>query len=183
MNDLIIVGGSPFVNTVDLRKLDYTKYDVLAINKQPYGIPVNYLLGVDEINPTTAPKTERILRVNGWKFNRNNHWDLKNKELCYVCYSSSCACLFAYLKGYKNVYLIGVDLKEDNKPFVHWHGVVNERIAEANSIKPEKAFIYNIAKEINIYQCNKEVLSEWELPYFNVKDLLTKDNTKDLATC
>ena len=82
MNDLIIVGGSPFVNTVDLRKLDYTKYDVLAINKQPYGIPVKYLLGVDDINPTTAPKTERILCVNGWQFNRNNHWDLKNKELC-----------------------------------------------------------------------------------------------------
>lgn len=49
MNDLIIVGGSPFVNTVDLHNLDYTKYDVLAINKQPYGIPVKYLLGVDEI--------------------------------------------------------------------------------------------------------------------------------------
>lgn len=174
MDNLIIIGGSPFVNTIDLCKLDYTKYDILAINVQPTGIPVKYLLGVDEINPMSAPKTTRILQTDGWKFNTNEYYNLENKELCFKYYSSSCAVLFAWLKGYKNVYLLGVDLIEDTKPFHHWHGKINTKSVCIDTLKLEKQYIYSFLKYINIYQSNPEVINQWNLPYFDVKDLLTK---------
>ena len=86
-------------------------------------------------------------------------------------YTCSSAVNFAYLHGYKNVYLIGVDLKEDNKPFNHWHGVQNIKEVPVTCAKQAKEYIYKYKKYMNIYQVNPEVMAIWTLPYCPVDRL------------
>ena len=141
--DIIIVGGSKFVNEVNFKKIDFDKYDILCINRPILDVPVKYLCCHDTdfravhtqkevqsmlkqgLNPVfTAPKTEFIHETTGWKWKMDiiSHED---KLLGFCMYSCSSAINFAYLRGYKNVYFVGVDLEENNKPFTHWHGVTN----------------------------------------------------------
>ena len=72
MKELLIIGGSPFVNKVNLTALDFNYYDVLGINNPPLNIPCHYVLGVDDIHPVTAPKTELITKSNGYKLQFNS---------------------------------------------------------------------------------------------------------------
>jgi len=191
MKDLILIGGSCFVNEVDLKHINFNKYDIMAINRPPIGIPCHILIAHDTdfrqchtqqevakikkqgLNPVfTAPKTEFIHETTGWnwKFDYISH-DINEKCLGFCIYTCSSAINFAYLKGYKNVYLIGVDLAEDNKPFSHWHGVTNTLEVPITSAKQVKEYIYQYKKWINIFQCNESVKDIWEIPYCNINHL------------
>lgn len=187
MENLIIVGGSPFVSTVDLKCIDTDRFDVLAINRQPLDIKTRYLIAHDTdfrpchsqedvanikkqgLNPVfLAPKTEFIHETTGWKwkFDIISHED---KLLGFCLYTCSSALNFAYLRGYKNVYFIGVDLEENNKPFTHWHGVTNVLPVPDACAKQAKAYLYRYKKLLNMYQCNPNV--KWDIPYCPI-DLL-----------
>jgi hypothetical protein len=181
--DLIICGGSPFLNTVDLPRIDTERFDVLAINRQPFNIRTKDLLAHDQdfrschsqeevkqvneqgLNPVfIAPKTEFIHETTGWKWKPDiiSHED---KLLGFCMYSCSSALNFAYLKGYKNVYFVGVDLAEDNKPFSHWHGVTNHNIVSSSSARHVKEYLYKYKKWLNIYQTNPSVKDQWQCDY------------------
>ena len=187
--DLIIFGGSPFVNTVDLKNIDTNNFDVLAINRPPLNIPVHYLLAHDPdfravhtqkevkeileqgLNPVfLAPKTEFIHETTGWKW-KNDIISQEDKLLGFCIYSCSSALNFAYLKGYKNVYFVGVDLEENNKPFTHWHGVTNHTQVSSACARRVKEYLYRYKKYLNIYQCNPKVKNEWKVEYCNIEKL------------
>ena len=191
--DLIVVGGSPFVNTVKFKHIDFDKYDILCINRPILNAPVKYLCCYDDdfrachtqeevqnilkqgLNPVfIAPKTEFIHKSTGWQFKRGgdyiNH-NKENKTLGFWLYTCSSAINFAYLREYKNVYLVGIDLKEDNQPFNHWHGVKNIKEVPVHCAKMAKEYIYLYKKYMNIYQCNSEISNEWQIPYMPITKL------------
>ena len=182
-DSILIIGGSPFVSTIDLPRIDTDKFDVLAINRQPLNIKTRYLIAHDKdfravhsqkevqsvlkqgLNPVfLVPKTEFIHETTGWKWK----FDIisnEDKLVGFCLYTCSSAVNFAYLRGYKNIYLIGVDLAEDNKPFTHWHGVTNTLPVPDSCAKRAKEYIYRYKKWLNIYQCNPSVASEWQVEY------------------
>lgn len=183
------MGGSPFLNTVDLKRIDTDRFDVLAINRQPLDIKTKYLIAHDQdfrachtqeevtnikkqgLNPVfIAPKTEFIHETTGWKwkFDIISHED---KLLGFCLYTCSSAVNFAYLKGYKNVYFIGVDLEENNQPFTHWHGVTNIITVPDVCAKQCKEYMYRYKKWLNLYQCNEKVKDQWQCDYYPI-DLL-----------
>ena len=185
--DLIIFGGSPFVNTIDLSRINTNHFDILCINRPILNVPVHYLIAYDDdfrachnqqevksilaqhLNPVLiAPKTEFIHKSTGWQFKRGgdyiNH-NKQNKIVGFWLYTCSSAVNFAYLREYKNVYLVGIDLKEDNQPFNHWHGIKNIKEVPVHCAKMAKEYIYLYKKYINIYQCNPEVKDIWDIPY------------------
>lgn len=191
-NSILIVGGSPFVNEVDFKKINFDKYDILCINRPIHNAPVKYLCCHDYdfravhtqedvtkmlkqgLNPVfTAPKTEFIHETTGWKwkFDYISH-SLNEKCLGFCLYTCSSALNYAYLKGYKNIYFIGVDLKEDNKPFTHWHGVTNTIDVPTTCAKQAKEYLYQYKKWVNIFQTNPKVKDQWECEYYPIEKLL-----------
>ena len=188
-DNIIIFGGSPFVATIDKSRIDLDHFDILAINRPPTNIPVHYLVAYDDdfrvchsqnevkqikeqgLNPVfIAPKTEFIHTSTGWKFTRNII-SKNDKELGFCLYTCSSAVNFAYLRGYKNVYLIGVDLEENNKPFTHWHGITNIKEVPVHCAKMAKEYLYRYKKMLNLYQVNPKVAKDWNIPYCPI-DLL-----------
>ena len=189
MNDLIIVGGSKFINEVDLKRINFKQYDILCINRPVLDVPVKYLLAHDQdfravhtqsdvqktlkqgLNPVfTAPKTEFIHETTGWKWK----FDIISHEenlLGFCLYSCSSAVNFAYLKGYKNIYFIGVDLEENNQPFTHWHGVTNHTQVSDACARHCKDYMYQYKKWLNMYQCNPKIKNEWKCEYYPVEKL------------
>lgn len=191
MKEFLIIGGSPFVNTVDLKRIDLNRFDILCINRPVHNIPVHYLIAHDQdfravhtqeevkqikeqgLNPVfIAPKTEFIHSTTGWKskYNIINH-NINEKQLGFCLYTCSSALNFAYLKGYKNIYLVGIDLEENNKPFSHWHGVTNTKEVPISCAKQAKEYLYRYKKYLNLYQCNPNVSKDWDIPYYPIDQL------------
>ena len=190
-DNIIIIGGAKFVNDVDLKRIDFDKYDIMAINRPPVGIPCHILIAHDAdfravhtqkevqetlkkgLNPVfIAPKTEFIHETTGWEWKFDYINTDKNKKLVGFClYTCSSAVNFALLRGYENVYLVGVDLAEDNKPFTHWHGVTNLISVPTTCAKQAKEYIYRYKRWLNIYQCNPDVAPIWEVPYCPIDQL------------
>lgn len=186
-DSIIIIGGSPFVNTINLSHIDTERFDVLAINRQPLNIKTKFLVAHDVdfravhsqkevqtvlkqgLNPVfIAPKTEFIHETTGWKWK----FDIisnEDKLLGFCLYTCSSALNFAYLRGYKNVYFVGVDLEENNKPFSHWHGVTNVLPVPDTCARQAKEYLYRYKKLLNMYQCNPNV--KWDIPYCPIEKL------------
>lgn len=191
MKELIIIGGSPFVNTVELPRINTDCFDILAINRQPLNIATKYLISHDSdfrachtqeevkqikqqsLNPVfIAPKTEFIHKTTGWTYKYNEiNLNKNEKWLGFCLYTCSSAVNFAYLKGYENVYLIGIDLEENNKPFTHWHGITNTINVAPSSAKQAKEYLYRYKKLLNMYQVNPKVAKNWEIPYCRIERL------------
>ena len=188
-DSIIIFGGSPFVATIDKSRIDLDRFDILCINRPIHNLPVHYLVAYDDgftachtqeevkialannLNPVfLAPKTEFIHKSSGWTF-KKDYISHEDKTLGFCMYTCSSAVNFAYLRGYKNVYFIGVDLKEDNKPFSHWHGVTNIKPVDISSTRQCKNYMYQYKKWLNMYQVNKEVMNVWDIPYCEVERL------------
>jgi len=188
-DSIIIFGGSNFIHEVDLKRIDLNRFDILCINRPVHNIPVHYLICHDTdfrqahsqndvqkilkqgLNPVfLAPKTEFIHETTGWKWK----FDIisnEDKLLGFCLYTCSSALNFAYLRGYKNVYFIGVDLEENNKPFSHWHGVTNILPVPDTCARQAKEYLYRYKKLLNMYQCNPSVSKDWDIPYCPI-DLL-----------
>lgn len=175
MRKLLILGRSPFINKIDLSKIDYNKFDVCCINYPIFDIRVHYVVSVDSwTKPILAPKTEWISSNTGWDFiksyERKTH---EEKRLSWACFSSSAAVSFAFLRGYKEVYLVGVDLKENNEPMKHYDGTENVFKTKASVCKKEKEYIAWYKDKIKIYQTNPDVKDEWDIPFMPISKLFS----------
>lgn len=157
MKDLIIFGRSPFINKVPLEKINYDLFDVCCINYPIPNIKVHYVVSADDtVKPILAPKTEWVSKHTGWNIIKTEKIIQEIGTLSWRIYSSSLAVNFAILRGYKNIYLCGVDLIEDDKPFTHYDGILNKRPARASGCREEKEYIIELGKKfgVNLYQMN-----------------------------
>ena len=159
MKEIIIFGRSPFINELKLENIDYNRFDVCCINYPIPNIRVHYLVSADwHVKPVLAPKTEWISVNNGWNFAKTDKIIQEQNLLSWCVYSSSLAVNFAISRGYKTIYLGGIDLFEINKPFIHYDGIKNKKINTSVGCKDEKEYIKKLASQfdVKIYQLNPE---------------------------
>lgn len=160
MRDLIIFGRSPFINQLKLENIDYNKFDVCCINYPIPNIKVHYLCSADvNVKPMVAPRTEWISSNTGWDLHKTEDEIIQEIGVLSWCiYSSSLAVNFGISRGYKTIYLGGVDLIENDLPFEHYDGIKNIRPARASGVKKEKEYIKKLAEkfDVKIYQLNPE---------------------------
>lgn len=162
MKELIILGRSPFINDLKLQNIDYNRFDVCCINYPIPDIRVHYLVSADrEVKPILAPKTEWISSNTGWNLQKTDRIIQTQGILSWCIYSSSLAVNFGISRGYKRIYLGGVDLLENDKPFVHYDGVINKRVASISAAKKEKEYLKQLAEHFNVelYQLNPK--ADW----------------------
>ena len=162
MKELIIFGRSPFINELDLTKIDYDRFDVCCINYPIPNIKVHYVVSADAwTKPILAPKTEWISENTGWEFKKTDRIIQKEGCLSWRIFSSSLAVNFAILRGYKKIYIAGVDLIEDDKPFIHYDGVVNNRKASVSGCRMEKEYIIELMNTYNVELFQVNPKAKW----------------------
>jgi hypothetical protein len=162
MKELIILGRSPFINDLKLQNIDYNRFNVCCINYPIPNIRVHYLVSADrEVKPILAPKTEWISSNTGWNLQKTDRIIQTQGILSWCIYSSSLAVNFGISRGYKRIYLGAVDLLENDKPFVHYDGVINKRVASISAAKKEKEYLKQLAEHFNVelYQLNPQ--ADW----------------------
>lgn len=168
MKDCLVIGRSPFINKVKWDKVDFNRFFVICINYPVPDIPVDVVIARDDcVEPLLAPDTKFISPRTGYRFTDN---PVSEKDIGFCCYTSTSAVYYAVKQGFQNIYLIGVDHKEDNLPFSHYDGIVNTRNALVVSQKEAKNHIYQFTG-CRIYQTNPTVKNEWGLPYKSIKSL------------
>lgn len=160
MKELIIFGRSCFINRLNLANIDYDKCDICCINKPIEGLKrVDYLVSADEwVKPEIPEGCEWVSVNNGWEIIKTEKVIRAEQRLSWKHYSSDLAVNFAILRGYKTIYLAGIDLVEDNKPFNHYDGIINNYSAPADGCKDEKEHIKMLAREadVKLYQLNPD---------------------------
>jgi hypothetical protein len=158
MKELIIFGRSPFINRLNLDKLDYTRFDTCCINGNiPQLKRVDYLVSADEFcKPYIRPETEWISKNNGWNIVKSEQTIQQIQRLSWKHLSSDLAVNFAIMRGYKTIYLAGVDLVEDVNPQFHYNGSLYKHRYMNETHRSEKEYIKRLGKDydVNIYQLN-----------------------------
>lgn len=169
MKDCLIIGRSPFVNQVKWNKIDFSKYFVICINYPVPDIPVDIVIARDDTpNPVLAPATKFISPKTNYHFTEKA---TENNDIEFCCYTSSSAVYLASKMGFKRVFLIGIDHVEDDKPFVHYDGIVNKGVATSFSNRLCKNYICQYKSKMSIYQTNPQVSNQWDIPYKSIKTL------------
>lgn len=175
MKEIIILGRSPFINSIDVNKIDYDKYDVCCINSVVPGTKPKYLVSVDfDLYPEVPEGCEWVSRCNDWVIERTNAFITEEGRISWGYYSSSAAVNLALLRGYRTIYLAGIDLIEDGKPFQHYFGKTNEEDANVKYLKYEKDYIKTLCQchDAKIYNLNPDC--DW-LPTKDIGILQEKD--------
>ena len=168
MNECLVIGRSPFVNKVKWSKIDFNRFFVICVNYPVPDIPVDIVIAKDEwVKPTLAPATKFISPNTGYNFTRH---PVKENDIGFLSYTSTSAVWLANKMGLKS-YLIGIDHKEDNKPFLHYDGIQNKNIATIESQKEVKNYI----SQYNVYQTNPTVKNEWGVPFIDIKSLYVSE--------
>lgn len=168
MKESLIIGRSPFVNEVKWNKVDFDRFFVICINYPVPDIPVDIVIARDFTpKPVLAPATKFISPRTNYKFVPEAK---KDNEIEFCCYTSSSACYLAQKMGFKRGYLIGIDHIEDDKPFAHYDGIINNGVATSFSNKLCKNYICSL-KGISLYQTNPLVSKDWNLPYKDIEFL------------
>lgn len=173
MKELIIFGRSPFINRLNCDAIDYDRFDICCINGSlPQLKRIDYVVSADDFcKPYIREGAEWISVNNGWKLIKTEariiQEDVPIRRLSWKHLSSDLAVNFAIMRGYRTIYLAGIDLVEDGKPFYHWDGVMNKKPQSAEGARDEKEFIKLLGRRFgaNIYQLNPD--SDW----LEVKDL------------
>lgn len=166
--EALVIGRSPFVNEVEWDKIDFDRFLVICVNYPVPDIPVDIVVAKDDVvNPVLAPATKFISPNTGYNFCNN---PTMPKDIGFLNYTSTSAVWLANKMGLKS-YLIGVDHREDDKPFYHYDGIQNHNIATIKSQKEVKNYI----SQYDVYQTNPTVKDEWDLPYIDIKSLYVSE--------
>lgn len=184
---LIIFGRSPYINDIKeyIPEL-IIKHTTIGINYFCDTFPdVDYVCFYDDIQPKVKDstiitdinnsenpliKTHRhelyYIKKDSWRFSEDK------STLNFCVHTPSMALNWAYLKGYKDVVLAGVDLIPNTKHFD------NERlIFPKESIDVARKHLETIVpKYLNIYQLNPN--SYLNIPKISMEELLNADTEK-----
>lgn len=198
-NEAVLFGNSPFINSVDVPGLNQ-HYRTVGMNSFGQTHIVDDLFFFDFFFPflphtgrvhvptfmdTTSYKKGNVLisrysPTNSLKpvFQAKAH-GTRYQSLGFCNFLSSAAMNHIInQKHITKVYLIGVDHKEDDTKLSHFddgfNGVVhfdcNNGLCAVQH-QQLKQFIYNCKPHIDIFQCNPDVVDEWNLPYKDVNEL------------
>lgn len=165
MKNLIIIGRSPFINKVDVKALKYDKLFINTISED-----AKYILSFDDVfKNQELPCEEYISPSMGYEFIKQVNFNKSKPYLLgYSYFSISAAVNFAYLKDYKNVYLVGIDHIVQQGTYRRNDGSISQEVASELHIKI-KEFIYQFKSEMNIFQTNPD--TDWDLPYTDITKL------------
>ena len=191
---LIIFGRSTFINEIadsipDLCK----KYHTMGCNYFVNSFPqVEYVIFYDDLVPNVQPqhriitnikyskdtnsKSYNLLNTHGncelYNVNKDFKFSTKPDTLHMCIHTPSIGMNWAYLKGFKNIVLAGIDLNSNNQHFDYkttpdqnGHTLCNKALPTARRHLKEVAI-----KVLNVYQLNPN--SNLDLPKIKLSDLL-----------
>lgn len=181
-NILIIFGRSLFIDNVknQIPKL-IKKYDTLGINTFYESYPdVKYVIFKDKgagpkkkidnliitdiknQNEVVNQKNVELYQVITNRF----EFSLKKNVLNFFFFTSSMAINWAYLKGYKNIILCGVDLMNN----LHFDDINHKPILADGVLEKTKNYMENLCtKYVNLYQLNPE--SDLKIQKLSIEEL------------
>lgn len=193
---LILFGRSPFINEIaeyipELCK----KYHTMGCNYFVNSFPmVEYVIFYDDLVPEVHPETKivtnigyfydrdkkcyNLLRTHGnselYKIKKDCERFSKKPSTLHMCiHTPSLALNWAWLKGFKNVIIAGIDLTLENRKHFDAKTTPDADSNDFNKIAIEIArnHLYNIAqKHLQVFQLNPE--SDLKLPKVNIADLI-----------
>lgn len=161
--ELIIFGRSPFINRLNLDRLDYNRFDTLCINVSlPQLKRIDYVVSADEFcKPYIRPESEWVSKNNGWNIVKSEQTIQQPQRLSWKHLSSDLAVNFAIMRGYKTIYLAGIDLVEDKEPQYHYDGSLYKRRYRKETHQSEKKYIKQLARDFNVKIYNLNPDSDW----------------------
>ena len=181
-NTAIIFGCSPFINKISEYDINYLieNYYHIGINNfiQKYPNIKNILFSDYGVYDWIAPKLNNqniILSQTAYRHNfilenrdkpKNIEYifdarsdifhDLSKNMLCMFKTSALPAINYAYLKGYKNIILCGVDLTENWNHFYSEQDTSNDIIRAPKRIEKMRELLYQFKNYVSLYQLNPE---------------------------
>lgn len=186
MTPLVIFGGSPFIEKVDVPRI-IQHHHTLGLNKFSVKYPTDYAFMYDEYIEGSKAKELWLpfwFTQKGEKYNpkpvkkpfvplrRCKAHNLPMLGIKYFC--SSLASNWAIVKGFKEVYLVGVDHIETDTYFTHFQGYGPDTPAELTPLAHQSVKRYiELCAELSgaaFYQTNPDAAG-WNLPYKDVKVL------------
>jgi hypothetical protein len=184
--EVIIFGCSPFINQLDIQPL-LERYYTIGINNFARYYPVDVVFSFDDripghkarhaFVPNYLAKDGDIPYVGKSMDVPLLDWQTENGVIClgFKYFTVSLAVNWALLKGYKRIYLIGVDHVETDTSFTDFDGAFHPAELTQDAHRGLKEFIYRAAERCEIYQCNPAVRDSWKLPFKDVSDLYVKE--------
>ena len=158
MKELIIFGRSPFINRLNFNNIDYDRFDICCINSSlPQLKRIDYVVSADEFcKPYIRPESEWISKNNGWDIVKSEQTIQQGQRLSWKHLSSDLAVNFAIMRGYKTIYLAGVDLVEGVNPQFHYDKSLYKHRCMNEAHRGEKEYIKQLGKDygVSIYQLN-----------------------------
>ena len=194
-NTAIIFGCSPFINKISENKMNYIidNYYHIGLNHFVYKYPNVKNILFSDYNTYDAIKNNInnqniILSKTAYDFNfikdnkikpKNIEYifdarseifhDLSKNMLCMFKTSALPAINYAYLKGYKNIILCGVDLTENWNHFYSNNTTSNDIIRSPKRINRMREILYKFKDYVNLYQLNPE--SDLDIKKINIGEL------------
>ena len=192
-NTCIIFGTSPFINKLNDEKILYliNNYYHLGINTFVLDYPVKNIVfsdyGIYDLIKKNINDQNIIISKTAYDFNfiKENREKPKNIDyifdasseifhdlslnmLCMYKTSALPAINYAYLKGYKNIILCGVDLTQT---WNHYHGFYGSNCQNRppRKIKRMRELLYQFKDYVNLCTLNLE--SDLDIKKINIGDL------------
>lgn len=184
----IIFGRSPFIEQVNVAAL-LPNYTTFGLNQFGRHHRVDYLFFHDAYyagyKPTSVWMPDWFPQQHGSKYHRvKSDKPLlgqvqKEGALClgHALFTASLALNFAILKGFKTIYLVGIDHVETDKEFHHHDNDDRPSALTPVAHRVFKQFVYNCADHADIWQCNPAVRADWQLNYKDIRELYHAPNS------
>lgn len=186
-DELVIFGRSPFINAVDVPRI-ISRYTTVGFNHFGQSFKPNYLFLFDRwydpglaehiFYPSYFPPPLITTPIQVWEsylptrsdsplfsFSKRHNCI----ELGFRYFSPSAAISFAHAKGFKKIYLVGVDHVESDVKFDHFDGINSESSLTVKAHKAFKQFCYK--SKIPIFQTNPAVSKDWDIPFTDIESL------------
>lgn len=197
-NTAIIFGCSPFINNVSKEDINYLieNYYHIGLNNfihiypnikntlfSDYGV-YNWIKNNLNNHNIIISKTahHHNFELENYERPKNIEYifdarseifhDLSKNMLCMFKTCALPAINYAYLKGYKNIILCGVDLTENWNHFYSKEYSSNDMVRSPKRIERIRELLYQFKDYVNLYQLNPE--SDLNVDSINIRNLINE---------